>query len=53
MLQHLDLPAQRRLGHVQTFGCTAKVEFLAENREAVKLFQVINQYATCINQCLL
>ena len=36
-LQFLDLPAQRRLGHVQPFGRAAEVEFLRDGDESGQL----------------
>jgi len=37
MLQQLDLPAQRRLRHVQALGGTAEIQFAGQGGEAAQL----------------
>ncbi|MNX45725.1 hypothetical protein D3C86_762490 [compost metagenome] len=40
MFQQLNLPTERRLGHVQPFGGAAKIQFSGDGGEAAQLSQL-------------
>jgi hypothetical protein len=47
-LQQLDLPAQRRLGHVQTLRRPPEVEFLGDGDEAPQLAEFEHVHAASV-----
>ena len=44
VLEHLDLPGQRRLGHVEPRGGAAEMQFLRHGDEAAELVKVEHRY---------
>ncbi|MGY3357623.1 hypothetical protein ACVWZK_004286 [Bradyrhizobium sp. GM0.4] len=44
VLEHLDLPGQRRLGHVQPRGGAAEMQFLRHRDETAELVEVEHRY---------
>ena len=43
VLQHLDLPAQRWLGHIEALGGVSKMKILTHGHKAAKLFEFERQ----------
>jgi hypothetical protein len=44
VLEHLDLPGQRRLGHVQPRGGAAEMQFFRHRDETAELVEVEHRY---------
>jgi hypothetical protein len=49
----LDLPAERRLRHVESLGGTAEMQLLGGSDEATELTELEQRSKSCINRCSL
>lgn len=53
VLKQLYLPAQRRLGHVQSRGGAAEMQLPGDRDEAAQLAEFEHRCLTCIEQCVI